>query len=426
MKHIKLFNNHSGYNTYISGDIMFPNVSYCQNENEVHFNPLTYDKMYFSIIVLEDGTITFTYKNTLPITDGKYMEYSVNYGKTWERINNVNNEEVSTTINVNQNDIILWRGDNKRLGRPQDFNSGSSAIQNAYFSSTCKVDVQGNIMSLLYNNFINKISLEYDYSFYYLFNDGINWNPIFCDIVNANNLILPAITLSKNCYEGMFRECSSLVTAPVLPATVLADDCYSSMFYNCESLTIAPELPAITLVNSCYRHMFYNCKSLETAPELPATTLASSCYNMMFYGCSFTTAPELPATTLASGCYNSMFQRCNSLVNAPELPATTLASSCYMSMFANCISLETAPELPATTLVNMCYYYMFNGCSSLNYIKAMFTTTPGPSTDYTGYTYAWVENVASTGTFVKNSAAEWNVTGSSGVPNGWTIQTAES
>ncbi len=97
-----------------------------------------------------------------------------------------------------------------------------------------------------------------------------------------------------------------------------------------------------------------------------------------------------------------------------------------MSMFANCISLETAPELPATTLVNMCYYYMFNGCSSLNYIKAMFTTTPGPSTDYTGYTYAWVENVASTGTFVKNSAAEWNVTGSSGVPNGWTIQTAES
>jgi hypothetical protein len=62
---------------------------------------------------------------------------------------------------------------------------------------------------------------------------------------------------------------------------------------------------------------------------------------------------------------------------------------------------------------------MFQGCSRLNYIKAMFTTTPS-----TSYTYNWVNGVASTGIFVKNSAATWVRTGLDGVPTAWTIQTA--
>ena len=49
----------------------------------------------------------------------------------------------------------------------------------------------------------------------------------------------------------------------------------------------------------------------------------------------------------------------------------------------------------------------------------MFTTTPT-----TTYTLNWVSGVNSTGTFVKNSSAQWDVTGANGVPTGWTIQTA--
>lgn len=60
---------------------------------------------------------------------------------------------------------------------------------------------------------------------------------------------------------------------------------------------------------------------------------------------------------------------------------------------------------------------MFTYCSKLNYVKAAFTTTPGNS-----YTRNWLNGVASTGTFVKNPAATWDVTGANGVPNGWTIE----
>jgi hypothetical protein len=88
-------------------------------------------------------------------------------------------------------------------------------------------------------------------------------------------------------------------------------------------------------------------------------------------------------------------------------------------MFYGCTSLTTAPALPATTLSNYCYQSMFRKCSRLNYIKAMFTTTPSSS-----YTSSWVDGVSATGTFVKNSAAQWTGTGVNSVPTGWTVETA--
>lgn len=129
----------------------------------------------------------------------------------------------------------------------------------------------------------------------------------------------------------------------------------------------------------------------------------------------------IPATNIGAYCYQRMFRYCESLTSAPALPALTLADGCYYSMFQYCTRLERAPELPALTLVKDCYRTMFSRCSNLNYIKAMFTTTPS-----TTYTRNWVQYTPSTGTFVKNSSATWNVTGTYGIPSGWTVQTANS
>lgn len=103
------------------------------------------------------------------------------------------------------------------------------------------------------------------------------------------------------------------------------------------------------------------------------------------------------------------------------LPAMTLAGNCYANLFSRCVSLTAAPELPAITLVACCYNGMFASCKNLNYIKAMFTTTPSNT-----YTSSWVRGVSSTGTFVKNSAATWDVSNNYnyGIPLGWTVRTA--
>ena len=394
-KYLKLFDTHTEYLAFTqTSDFIKPNVSHCITENHVHYNPWSWADDYLTFVAKGSGTFTFTPKNS------NVISYSTDGGETWTQGN---------SVAVNSGGKVMWKGTmTPSTSYPQGIGT---------FSATVGFDVQGNAMSLLYgDNYKGQTSLtEKNCAFYNLFNGNTK-------VVNTKNLSLPAMTLTNFCYLSMFDGCTSLTTAPQLPAMILADKCYLNMFKGCTNLTTAPQLPATTLAESCYSYMFQGCSSLITAPELPATTLAENCYNYMFSSCTnLTTAPELPATTLVSNCYNYMFNACTSLTKAPELPATTLANYCYGNMFRGCTSLTTAPELPATILVNNCYGYMFYGCSKLNYIKAMFTTTPS-----TTYTSNWVNGVAASGTFVKNSAAEWDVSGIHGIPEGWTIETASA
>ena len=226
---------------------------------------------------------------------------------------------------------------------------------------------------------------------------------------------LPATTLADNCYDSMFRGCTGLTKAPELPATTLAEWCYNYMFHGCTGLTSPPELPAKTLAKRCYQGMFVKCTNLREAPALPAKTLVEGCYGDMFAGCYYlTTAPALPATTMTEGCYARMFFGCTDLTTAPALPATTLARDCYLNMFNSCTSLTTAPVLPAPVLEINCYTQMFKGCNKLNYVKCL-------ATDITARdgTKNWLDDVASSGTFVTPSETQWT-SDVSGIPSGWT------
>ena len=166
----------------------------------------------------------------------------------------------------------------------------------------------------------------------------------------------------------------------------------------------------------CFLYLFKDCTSLTTAPELPATTLAPGCYDLMFCRCtSLETAPDLPAATLTRECYAGMFMGCKGLISAPALPATTLAPCCYEYMFMACERLRQAPELPARILVDECYEHMFELCNNLIYIKMMATDASA-----TGCLDDWVKNVSSWGTFVKNPALSLG-RGASGIPEGWDV-----
>ena len=351
-------------------------------------------------------------------------QYSLDNGATWTSLS-----AGTSTPTVNAGNKIMFKATNPTI---------SSSYGIGTFSCTGKCNVSGNIMSMVYgDDFIGQTNLKGTYQFYKLFQN-------ITKIVDASQLVLPATTLAERCYGNMFNSCTSLTkapelpvttlatycydsmfygctsltTAPELPATTLAQYCYTRMFYGCSSLTTAPELPATTLVPYCYQYMFYNCTSLTTAPELPATTLTNNCYEYMFYGCSsLTTGPELPATTLVPYCYQYMFSSCSSLTTAPELPATTLANYCYRYMFDNCTLLTTAPELPATTLASSCYYRMFRNCSKLNEITMLATDISASNC-----LYNWVNDVASTGIFIKDYTMTSLPIGIDGIPSGWTVQ----
>ena len=348
-----------------------------------------YSQDYLTFRAKEDGTFSISRAGA---------SYSLDSGETWTSIAaNVN------TPTVQSGNTIMWKG---TMLPTTTYGIGT-------FSSTGNFEAQGNAMSLLYgDNFSGETNLSTKrYAFLGLFKGCSN-------LQSAENIILPATTLSINCYKHMFSGCTSLTTAPELPATTLANYCYEGMLQRCTSLTTAPQLPATTLAQYCYQWMFVGCTSLTTAPQLPATTLANYCYYYMFSGCtSLTTAQQLPATTLAPYCYANMFMGCTSLTTAPQLPATTLAVLCYQQMFAGCTSLTTAPELPATTLANNCYGGMFYGCTSLSAITCLATDISA-----TNCTNNWLYNVSSSGTFTKAASMNDWTSGTSGVPLTWTVQ----
>lgn len=384
-----------------------------------------YTTQYLTIVSNEDSNIIY-YKNTDSVTRIKQISASTDGGSTWTAY--TPDESGEAIAILNQGEKLFLKA-----------NSAQWKYLRLY--ALRSYDVEGNIMSMEYgDDFQNKTSLQYTSSFENMFKGSTTLH-------SAENLILPATTLSGSCYQEMFAGCTSLVTPPyILPATTLAPWCYQNMFGGCTSLTTAPQLPATTLANYCYEFMFNGCTSLTSVPRLPATTLANWCYAFMFSGCtSITAAPELPATTLAEECYEGMFRYCTSLTVSPELPATTLAKNCYHTMFLNCTSLAVAPELPATTLVDgcygqmfsmcgslavapelpattlvyACYNAMFTGCTSLNYIKCLATDISASVC-----TFVWLKDVSSSGTFIKASSMNDWTTGASGIPSGWTIQNA--
>ena len=131
----------------------------------------------------------------------------------------------------------------------------------------------------------------------------------------------------------------------------------------------------------------------------------------LLYGDDFENKDTIPNV----GCFGYTLAF-TPITTAPELPATTLAEGCYSYMFVFCTSLTTAPELPATTLTEGCYNSMFFGCTSLNHITMLATDIPASNS-----LISWVNNVSSTGTFVKHPDMASLPYGESGIPLGWTV-----
>ena len=62
MKYIKLFDTHADYTAYIGGsEKILPNISYCENENECHYNPYSDPRLIVKYNVVNDSHPTMLY-----------------------------------------------------------------------------------------------------------------------------------------------------------------------------------------------------------------------------------------------------------------------------------------------------------------------------------------------------------------------------
>lgn len=350
--------------------------------------PIDYSKEYFTISAIEPGTITWAPTGT--------TEYSVNKG-AWDTWNG--------SLAVNAGDKVRFR-------------SAGNTYNSTSIKGTGNYEVEGNIMSLLYgDNFENQLTITTQAVFSRLF-AGDNQFAKNTTLLNAENLVLPATTLTQRCYSQMFQYCVNLTKAPKeLPAPRAVYYAYEYMFKLCDKLTTPPIISASIADSYSMQYMFDSCKSMIVAPELPATLLGEKCYDFIFQNCtSLTTGPSvLPATTLNRYCYRGMFYKDIALTTPPVISATEIDYYSLQNMFGGCTSLTTAPELPAANLKNYCYGGLFSGCTSLNYIKCL------AQTNTTGLPVGnWTDGVSPTGTFVKKAGITWDA-GVSGIPVGWNV-----
>ena len=232
--YLKEFSTHQEYEQYINGSgAILPNVSICTTEGDVHYTPVQpphdYSQDYFTMVVTSGGDIKWSGSTT-----DNTLSYSKDNGENWSAVTSAD------TISVEAGDKVLWKGTatpktDKGIGK---------------FSGTTNVrySVEGNAMSLLFgDNFNGQTSLSGKMcALYGLFAYNTN-------VTSAENLSLPATTLTQYCYTNMFQNCTSLTTAPELPATTLQIQCYCWMFKGCTSLSSIKCLATnISAINCTY------------------------------------------------------------------------------------------------------------------------------------------------------------------------------
>ena len=212
-----------------------------------------YSKDYLTFRVLSNGTIAWSKIGNV----AKTIQYSLNDG-AWTSIT----AGTSSPISVSTGDVVRFKGTNTTYATDKSNYSGFDSAGTASF------DIEGNIMSLVYGDaFEGQTAMTGTYNFCSIFK--------LANCVSAENLILPATTLTNYCYRAMFSWCTSLVTAPALPATTLAQGCYWYMFEEC-AITTAPDLLADTLVAECYGNMFTGCTSLNYIKCMATTGFSAS------------------------------------------------------------------------------------------------------------------------------------------------------
>ena len=177
------------------------------NSSDCGYVPPTPSNQYLTFVATQSGTFKFS---------GNSINYSLDNGSTWTSLASNTN---TPTVAAGQK--IMWKAS---LTPSYGYGIGK-------FSSYTTFTVEGNAMSLLYgDNFVGQTSLSgKDYAFMHLFSGNNN-------LTSAENMILPATTLSRSCYYEMFDNCKYLTTAPELPATTLTRECYYYMFYGCSRL----------------------------------------------------------------------------------------------------------------------------------------------------------------------------------------------
>ena len=210
----------------------------------------------FTITSLADNN-TITLSNNSKLASATNFSYSLDNGVTWTDFS-LTSGQTKTIATIESGDTIHLKGLNYTLG--SNYNYGH------YFRGTGDYEISGEISSLINgNDYDTYLGGASRYAFAQLFSGDTH-------LVSAENLRVSSTALPQDCFNGTFRDCTRLTSAPELPSIRLGDSCYSSMFEGCIALSKVPSEIRFTNVggNQVFQRMF--CMSRTSKLTTPAMT----------------------------------------------------------------------------------------------------------------------------------------------------------
>lgn len=285
-KYLKKFDTHAEYNTYINGqDKILPNVSYCVDNNDVHYNP------WIGLI------IKFNVTSTSEVTKLTFnATTAAQFSEMWIDDVKQNNVVVSYTFATTGEHVVKYKLVDPTTIDVNSFNQCS------------------NITSVILPNTLTTIG---DAAFYYCINLASiripNSVTTIGDYAFTECSSLVNITIPKNITEigeGVFKTCTNLTSVTIPNGVTSIGD---QAFYECTSLT---SLIIPNNVTEIGEFCFISCTSL---------TNVIIGNNVTYIGSSAFAGSSITSITIPSSVTNISqyaFRACSNLASV-TVEATT-------------------------------------------------------------------------------------------------------
>ena len=348
MKFLRKFNEHTSYEAEVNvgGDFKIPNVSYCKDVKDVHFNPYNLIKFYVGEITEPQTVKIYTDSRTsidvTVSTGNKWYSYLLPKDKGLYAIKGNNSDVFS-------DDIIT-----KVIVKANiSYSSGTftpiipSSIIEAYFkcSNTSNITDMGSM---------------------------------FFDCKGLTSLDLSGWNTSKvTRMNGMFSSCARLTSLDVSSFKTSSVTNMNQMFNNCSGLTSLDLRNFNTSNVTDMGSMFDGCSGLTSLDLSNFNTSNVTNMRFMFESCTSLTSLNLRNFNTSNvTSMTGMFNYCRGLTSLDLSGWNTSNVTDMASMFSGCSGL-TSLDLSKWDTSNVASMNgMFNGCSKLNTIRMVGCEQP--------------------------------------------------
>lgn len=303
MIYLKEFDSHSSYESEVNVggvDFKIPNVSYCDDVKDVHFNP-------YNLIEFYVGDITGTTPQTVRIytDETTSIDVTVSEGNKWY-----------TYLLPKDKGLYKIEGDSvkKVVVKADITKSGETIIPRSTIEASFKGSNTSNVTSMnsMFNMCSGLTSLDvgsFDTSkvtnMTYMFNSCSNLKSLDVSSFDTSNVTNMSI---------MFNGCRGITSLDVSNFDTSNVTDMSFMFKGCNSLT------SLTLSNfntskvTNMSNMFNGCEGLTSLVLSNFVTSNVTNMNGMFDGCSGLTSLDLSGWDMSNVTHtDSMFAGCTSL-----------------------------------------------------------------------------------------------------------------